>query len=231
MTETLHGLVYQTERSFCRPSVDSLALAAFAPAKGRIAELCCGAGLIGLLLCRRDSRCRVTGIDNDPLACAESRDNAAANDLTNRFCVVEGDLRDPLSLPPAGCFDGAVANPPYHAAAGRRSPDPARANAHSDLGCPLESVCAAAARLVRTGGSFSIVYPADRLADLFFALREAGFEPKRIRLVRHTAAHPPSLVLVEARRCGGVGLRFESDLILHDADGQPTEAYRAVCDR
>ncbi len=231
MTESLHGLQYETALSFCRPSVDSLALADFAPAKGAVADFCCGAGLIGLLLLQKDAGCTLTGIDCNPDACAEARHNAERNHLSARVAIVEADLGQVRSLLPAGSFDGAVCNPPYHAAAGRSSPDPARAAAHSDAACPLDTVCSAAAWLVKTGGSFSIVYPADRLPDLFEALRTHGFEPKRIRLIRHTASHPPGLALVQARRCGGVGLTFESDLILYDTDGCETAAYRAVCDR
>jgi tRNA1Val (adenine37-N6)-methyltransferase len=228
MIECIHGLRYETALSFCRPAVDSLALAAFAPCRGKTVDLCCGAGLIGLLLCRRDSRVQVTGVDCAAEACAEATQNVAQNALSARFSVVCGDVRDCGDWFPAGCFDGAVANPPYHAV-GAHSPNAARDTAH--FGLPLPDLCRAAGYLVRTGGSFSLVYPAARLAELFHALADAGFSPKRIQLIRHTAAHAPSLVLVDARRCGGVGLQFESDLILYDADGTETAAYRAVCDR
>lgn len=231
MTELLHGLQYETALSFCLPAVDSLALADFADAKGRIADLCCGAGLIGLLLLQKSAGSSLTGIDSCADACTEAMRNAERNCLSGRVSIVEARLDQVRTLLPSGSFDSAVCNPPYHAAGGKLSPDPARAAARSDADCPLSTVCSAAAWLVKTGGSFSIVYPAGRLPDLFEALRVHGFEPKRIRLIRHTAAHAPSLVLVQARRCGGVGLTFDSDLILYDADGRETAVYRAVCDR
>ncbi len=229
MTELIHGIRYETALPHCRPGVDSLALAAFAPARGQIADLCCGAGLIGLLLCARNGQCSVLGFDRNGQACDEARQNAQRNGLSARCRFVQIDLRAAGALP-SGCADVAVANPPYHPAGGRPSSDPARACARSERFCSLDALCAAAARLVRTGGSFCLVYPAERLADVFASLRGAGFEPKRLQLIRHTVAHPPSRVLVDARRCGGKGLRFEPDLILYDERGE-TDAYRAVCGR
>ncbi len=231
MTETIHGVRYETALAYCRAGLDSLALAAFAPARGHVADLCAGAGLIGLLLCARETACRVSAVDCSAAACAEARRNAEANGLSDRFSVIEADLRDRSALPAAGSADGAIANPPYHAASDPVSPDASRAAARSERACSLDEVCAAAAYLVRSGGSFCLVYPAERLADVFAALRHAGFEPKRLRFIRHSAAHPPSLALVQARRCGGVGLRYETDLIVYDETGAESAACRAVCDR
>lgn len=231
MTEFIHGVHYHTRFPHYRAQTDSLALAAFAPACGRIADLGCGAGLIGLLLCARSASVRVVGLDFSPDAIDEARRNAQESELSGRASFALADLRERSALPPAGSFDGAVSNPPYFPATGGRSPDPARDAARCAAFCPLPALCCAAAHLVRTGGDFSLVYPAALLAEVFAALRESGFAPKRVRLVRHSADRPASLALICARRGGGAGLIFESDQIVRGPDGEETAAWRAVCDR
>ena len=152
MTETIHGVRFSTQFPFYRAAADSLALADFAPARGRIADLGCGAGLIGLLLCAKAPGCRVTGFDLAPEAVDEARENAAANGLDGRFSAVLCDLREAGKLPPAGSFHAAVSNPPYHPASGGRSPDALRDRARCAAFLPPDALCAAAGHLVRAGG-------------------------------------------------------------------------------
>ncbi len=229
MTEIIHGVNYTTRYPFYRAAADSLALAAFAPARGNIADLGCGAGLIGLL-CARGLGCCVTGYDIAPEAVAEARANAEASGLSGRFSAECRDLRDRRDLP-AGLFDAAVSNPPYHPASGGRSPDALRDRARCAAFLPPEELCAAAARLVRAGGEFSLVCPARLLAVYFAALRAAGFSPRRLRLVRHRADAPASLALISARHGGGDELEILSDWIVTDPDGRESAVWRAVCDR
>ena len=230
MTETIHGVKYTTRYPFYRAAADSLALADFAPARGSIADLGCGAGLIGLILCAREPGCRVTGFELLSEAVAEAQENAAASGLSGRFSAVCRDLRDLSSLP-AGCFDAAVSNPPYHPASGGRSTDALRDRARCAAFLPPDALCAAAARLVRMGGDFSLVCPARLLAVYFAALQAAGFSPKHLRFVRHRADASASLALISARRGGGAGLEIQPDQIVTDPDGSETAAWRAVCDR
>ena len=44
--------------------------------------------------------------------------------------------------------------------------------------------------------------------------RALRLEPKRLRLVRHRAAGPVSLILLQYRLGAGPGLHLESDLVL-----------------
>ena len=66
------------------------------------------------------------------------------------------------------------------------------------------------------------MHRAERLADVVCALRGAGFEPKRLRTVSHSAEKEPSLVLIEARRGGAPGLRIMPPLFIRGADGEET---------
>ncbi len=182
---------------------DTLALGAFAAVKPgwRVCDLGTGSGALLLLLARRAERLSLTGVELDPRAAQTARDNLERNGLAGN--IVEGDLR--LASLPSGGFDLVVSNPPYFPAGAGKSGGMAR----SEEFCTLEELCAAAARLVKNGGRFALCHRPERLADVVCTLRACRLEPKRMHLVSHSPAHPPSLLLVEGVRLGRPGLAVE----------------------
>lgn len=182
---------------------DALALGAFSTVKPgwRVCDLGTGSGVLLLLLARRAEGLALTGIDIDPLSARIARENLESNGLPGE--ILTGDLRrEPL---PAGGFDLVVSNPPYFPVGSGKSGGPAR----SEECCSLDELCAAAARLVKNGGRFSLCHRPERLVDVLCALRAHGLEPKRLKLVSHGPGHPPSLLLVEGVKQGKPGLTVE----------------------
>ena len=214
-----------------RLSTDSVLLADFIrPGSARRGiDLGCGSGVLSLLLLLRSERLDMTGLELLPEAAALAEENLAANGLAERGRALCGDLRQARSLFPAGSFDLALSNPPYFAAdAGRLPPDPGRAAARSEQSCTLSELCEAAAWLLRSGGSFSLVHKPERLSELLGCLSSHGLEPKRLRLVCDRADSAPSLVLVESRRGGRPGLAVEPCLILRVADGSASAEQKRI---
>ena len=182
---------------------DALALGEFATVRPRwrVCDLGTGSGALLLLLARRAEGLSLTGVERDPLAARTARDNLAANGLPGE--LVLGDWREiPL---PAGAFDLVVSNPPYFPPDSGRGNDPARMELHGGL----EELCAAAGRLLKNGGRFALCHRPERLCDVLCTLRAHGLEPKRLKLVAHSPAHSPALLLVEAVKGGRPGLTVE----------------------
>ncbi len=227
--ETLGRFTLLQDTGRTRIGTDSLSLGTFLRIRprGRVCDLGCGSGVLGLLALCAQPDCIVTGVELSPEDCALARETVRRNRLDGRFRVLEGDIRAISALLPAGQFDSVISNPPYFPA-GPASPDPARARARREDSCSLDELCRAAAWLLRWGGDFALVHRPERLADLCCALRAHGLEPKRLQLVRHHAGAPVSLLLLEARRGGRPGLAFLPDLLLHDANGRETAPYRSL---
>ena len=182
---------------------DALALGEFATVRPRwrVCDLGTGSGALLLMLARRAEGLSLTGVERDPLAARTARDNLAANGLPGE--LVLGDWREaPL---PAGVFDLVVSNPPYFPPGSGRGNDPARMELHGGL----EELCAAAGRLLKNGGRFALCHRPERLCDVLCTLRAHGLEPKRLKLVAHSPAHSPALLLVEAVKDGRPGLTVE----------------------
>jgi tRNA1Val (adenine37-N6)-methyltransferase len=62
-------------------------------------------------------------------------------------------------------------------------------------------------------------------------MTEAGIEPKRLRMVSHSALSAPSLVLVEGKRGGKKGLKIEAPLILADNAGKDSDEVQRIYKR
>ncbi|MDY6019891.1 MAG: methyltransferase [Oscillospiraceae bacterium] len=195
------------------PSTDSFALGYFAAPKSgsKVCDLGCGTGLLGALLMARNAGLTLHNVELQERALALAGRTFAENGWQAEFAL--GDLRDADVLPAAGTMDYAVSNPPYfRAGSGASAPEPSRQSAREESNCTIADVCTAAARVLRWGGSFAVVYRPERLVDLLVSLRAHGMEPKRLRFVQ--TKDVPSLVLVESRRGGKPGLTVEPPLII-----------------
>lgn len=227
------GPVFAQAEHF-RLGTDCVLLSDFVNTSGakRGIDLGCASGAIALLLLWRSPKLSMTGLEILPQAAELARENMAENGLSGRCDIVTGDIRRHRELFKPGSFDLVVANPPYFPlGSGYISPDRARAAARGELQCTLEDICAAAAFLCHSGGSFSLVHKPERLSQVFCTMSAAGIEPKRLRLVAHRPGAAPSLVLVEGRRGGRPGLKIEPELILSTPEGGESEEFRRIYHR
>ena len=227
------GPVFAQAEHF-RLGTDSVLLADFVNTSGaaRGVDLGCASGAIALLLLARSPALHMTGLELLPDAAALARENLEKNGLAGRGEIVAGDIRRHRALFRAGSFDLVAANPPYYPAGSGSLPrDGGRAAARGETACSLDDVCAAAAFLCRTGGSFSLVYKPERLSELLCAMSAHAIEPKRLRLVCNRAGDAPGLVLVEGRRGGKPGLRIEPELVLTAAGGGESAEFRRIYHR
>ena len=214
-----------------RLGTDSVLLADFVNTRGlsRGIDLGCGSGAIALLLLVKAEKLHMTGLELYAGACDTARENMAENGLSHRCDIVNGDIRRVRELYDTGAFDLAVSNPPYFpAGSGKAAANAQRAAARDESACSMDELCAATAFLLKTGGKFFVVHRPERLSQLFCAMSARGIEPKRLRLVEHTAGSAPSLALVEGRRGGAGGLIIEPPLVLKAQDGGDSPEIKRI---
>lgn len=194
-----------------RINSDSLLLARFCRAKNgaTVVDLGAGCGILLFALADRIALEWGIAVESNPEACRLMAGAIEQNGQQDILQVFKGDLR---AYRPARRAQWVLANPPYYTA-GAVSPLAARAAARHQGETRLEDFAATAARCLGQGGRFCVCYPAQAAAALFAALRENGLEPKRVQLVRKQPEAPARLILLEAHRGGGPGLRFEPDLV------------------
>lgn len=215
------GPCFYYDTALFAPTTDSFALAWFAAPRRseRVCDLGSGTGLLGTLLLARDASLVLECVEQSAEANALASRGFAENGWAERVTLHGGDLRESAVLPRAGSVDYVVANPPYFPTGhGASAVGEARRAAREESTCSLSDVCAAAARVLRWGGRFALVYRPERLAELMCALCAHGLEPKRLRFLVSAPENAPSLVLLEARRGGKCGLTVEPPLVIGSAE-------------
>ena len=204
---------------------DAILLAAATPAcPGEHAiDLGAGVGAAGLALAKRVEGLRVTLVEIDPALCALAQENAALNGLASRVTV---DQKDAAAV--KGEADRVLMNPPFNdPARTQSSPDPAKRLAHAATDDTLAVWIGAAARLLRPGGTLTMIWRADGLGDIEATLREA-FGGVCVLPVLPREGAEPIRVLVRAEKGARASREMLPGLALNDTAGRPSPAAEAI---
>lgn len=202
---------------------DSVLLADFLDLRPgeRAIELGCGQGGLWVLALLKNPGAALDGLELDPQSLELARQNARRCGLSHRGELFLGDAA--AFAPPGPRYDVCLANPPY-GLPGPPSPDPRRRLARS--GCP-EAFFQGAGRLLGQKGRFYFCWPARHFFQGAALLEQAGFSPRRVRLVYPRPDKAAQLALVMARRGRGE-TQFDPPLVLRDAGGEYTQEYRRI---
>jgi tRNA1(Val) A37 N6-methylase TrmN6 len=194
---------------------DALLLAAYINRgnKARALELGAGTGIISLLLATRQKVASVECVEIQPSFAEIARKNVLENSLSHMVTVSEADIRN-LSAYGQGDFDIVFANPPYMRADGPACDTEEKQIARHEVFGGIEDFVIAAAKKLKWGGRFFVVWRPDRLSELFSSLSKHGIEPKRMTFVHASTSLSPSIVLVEAKRGGKPGMKVTAPLFI-----------------
>ncbi len=214
---------------------DSYLLAAFARAQknGVCAEFGGGTGVVSLLAASRDKFSLIYCAEIQPYFAKLIARNAEMNGLGDKVKAVLADVRELSPAMLGGEVHAVLSNPPYmQVSSGFDNCTPEMNIARREENGTIEDFAASAARLLRFGGYFTLVYRPDRLPDLIFALKKNGLEPKRLVILYPTAESKPCLVLVEAKKGAASGLVCARPLIIYKSKGSTeyTDDMQAVYD-
>ena len=214
---------------------DAILLAAACPAHAgeRVVDLGAGVGAAGLALAYRIDGVKVVLVEVDAALAALAAENAQLNGLSARVSAVALDVTAPArAFVAAGLAPDSVTrilmNPPFNDPARQRaSPDRRRRLAHAGSGETLRAWIKTAARLLRSRGTLTVIWRADRLAELLQAL-VPGFGAAIVLPVHPSERQPAVRVLVRATKASRGPLVLLPGLILNGPSGRPTAQAEAV---
>ena len=218
-----------------RAGHDAILLAAATDAKpgDRAADLGSGVGAAGLALAVRVPGVTVTLIERDAELAALAAENIVRNGLDSRARAVTLDVAAAsdafaaVGLGP-GSMDRVLMNPPFNSPARQNvSPDLERRAAHAAPDAALADWVAAAAWLLHSAGTLTLIWRADGLAHVLAAL-EASFGGVTVLPVHGRAGQPAIRVLIRAGKGSRAPLVMLPGLELNDSSGRPTVAAEAV---
>ena len=217
--------VRQTQSGY-RFSIDAVLLAAhIRPKPGdRILELGTGCGIVSLILAYRHPDLAITAVEVQPEMADMAKQNVRANRMSDRITVFCRDLKTLPTPDIRESVNWVITNPPYRKnRSGRINPNRQRAISRHEILATLGDIVSTAHRMLRRGGKFVTVYPAERLTDLFTQMRNAGIEPKRMRTVHSIRGANAKRVIVEGVAGGKPGVEVSPQLAIYQPNGDYTE--------
>ncbi|MGO5314130.1 tRNA1(Val) (adenine(37)-N6)-methyltransferase [Bilifractor sp. LCP21S3_A7] len=222
--------IIQGQKSF-RYGIDAVLLSGYAKVKPgeRVLDLGTGTGILPILLAAKTPGRSFTGLEIQKESADMARRSVALNHLNDRISIVQGDIREAVSIFGAASFDVAVSNPPYMIGRhGLTNPDPAVAIARHEILCSFRDIAEQTSRILTDRGRFYLIHRPFRLAEIMCTLKEYRLEPKRMRLVYPFADKEPNMVLLEACKNGNPRIRVEKPLIVYERPGVYTREIREI---
>lgn len=185
---------------------------------GKAVELGAGSGVISLLAASAGKFSHVTAVEVQPAQAEICQNNVAINSLSEKIATICANVKDLTAALIGGEVDAVFANPPYMTVgSGRSNLSDAKYIARHEVLGTVADFASAAARVLKFGGSYYVVWRPDRLPALFSALMGVGLSPKRMTAVHGDTNSAPSLVLVEAKKGGAAdGFFLTKPLLLHE---------------
>jgi tRNA1(Val) A37 N6-methylase TrmN6 len=216
-----------------RAGHDAMLLAAATEARAGecVVEFGAGVGAAGLALVSRLSRLDLILLDSDETLVALARENAALNNIACRAVALDVTAKAErfaaLGLAPDSA-DRVLMNPPFNDATRHQpSPDATRRSAHEAREATLESWIHAARRLLKSGGTLTLVWRADGVGDILAALSR-GFGGIAILPLHPKPDAAAIRVLVKAEKGSAAPLRLLPGFVLNDEAGKPTARAEAL---
>ena len=210
---------------------DAYLLASFMRGGGKLraVELGTGTGIISLLCAARSRFAHIDAFEVQEDFVSLTKRNVALNVLDERITVHGADIRDVSSGTLGYEVDAVFTNPPYmRTDSGKRNLSDHKYIARHEVCGGIADFCAAAGRLLKHGGKFYCVFRPDRLSELMGAMLESKLEPKRMTFVHADKKKEPSMVLIEAIKCGACGMRVSAPVILFDDNGAESEQSKKI---
>ena len=158
----------------------------------RILDIGTGSGLIALMLAQRFPNAIIDGIDIDPSAVLQAKDNFSASPFSTRLHAYTSSLQD---WQPKDQYDMIVSNPPYFSNS-LLCLDNMRTIARHDNILSFAELLEHSNRLLTQAGTLSLVLPADAEKAILAEARLQHLYCVRLCRVHTTANKPAKRILV-----------------------------------
>ncbi len=226
-----HGLkILQKKRGF-RFGMDSILLKDFVRVKANehVADLGTGSAVLPILLSVKQPSARFSAFEWQPDIADMAARSVKMNGLKHRITVYCDDLRNAALHLGKASVQAVVCNPPY----GKKdkillSESENKRLSRHETDCEIGDILKAAEMILKNQGRMYLVFPAQRMLELFDRMREHHLEPKRLRMVCGKASKAPYLLLVEGIKNARPMLHWLPPLIVHHEDGMETEEIKAI---
>lgn len=186
----------------------------------RVLDVGTGSGLIAIQIAQRNEKAQIVGVEIEPHAAEQARENASCSPWGDRICIVCSDFRNYSTLHQ---FDLIVSNPPYFVDA-LRSPDTQRRLARHTEELNYDLLFRHSRELLAPDGRIAVIIPAEVEKMVIDSAWENKFYPFRRTRVYTKPSKPFRRILFEFSEKEGICQ--DSDLCIESDEGGYSEAYK-----
>ena len=232
--ETLEDLkkynlkIFQKKDGF-RFSVDAVLISNFFKPikKGIVVDFGTGTGIIPLLIQHNDKISKIYGLEIQETIFKMAKKSIEINDLSERIEIIHGDINAIEDFWGKDSVDHVISNPPYFSRGkGTVNDSDLKKISRHECDVDIDILVYKAKRILKTCGTFTIIYKTDRLQELVTILSKHLFEIHRIRFVHTKEGKKASLVMIEAVKERNRGMVVEPPLIITKTSGEYSEEYK-----
>lgn len=213
----------QNPNWFCF-GVDAVLLADYAAKsikkRDRVLDLCCGNGIIPLLLTVKSQANSICGLEIQQPVSEMAKRSVRYNHLETKIQMLCGDLKNAESIFGRSSFQYIICNPPYKEnGGGLVTKADVTTLARHEILCSLEDIIRVSSIILEPLGKLCMIHRPERLADVLCLMRHYGIEPKRLRFVHPYPEKAATMILVEGARQGRPKLFLDPPLYIYEKPG------------
>ncbi len=189
-----------------------------------IMDLGTGNAPIPLILSTK-TKARIIGIEIQKDVYELAKKTIEYNSLQDKIELYNLDIKKLREHFEGDSVDIITCNPPYFKVEEQSNlnEDFHKVIARHEVNLTLEDLLQAAKYLLKNNGILALVHRTDRFLDILRLCSQYGLEVKKIRFVYPKINSESNMILVEARKNGGVGLKVLPPLYVHEENGDYTK--------
>jgi len=209
-----HGMVILQKKNGFRFGEDAVMVAEFfVPTKnGKLLDIGTGTGIISLILSRNPVIDKITSVEIQEEMAKMAKRSVEKNNLMEKIEVFNIDIKN---LNRGNTYDYIVSNPPYMKNSnGKVNSHSMKAISRHEIALNLEELITQSRRLLKPGGSLTLIYRSERMVELLNNLSQSGFYPKRMQNIFSKNTKISKLFMIEAIKGKNKGFEFLEPLYI-----------------
>ena len=212
-------------------SSDSVLLANFVSTKSKdvCVEIGTGSGVVSILVNYKNNLKKIYAFEIQQKLASLAFDNFNLNNMQDKIEVINDSIQNHSKYIQNGSISVVFCNPPYFKENScQKNPNQELAIARHETYLPLKDFCKSTSKMLKFGGKFFVVYPASRIAELIYELKNNNLEPKRMYFAQPNPNKNASVVLMECAKGGKSGAVVLPTLITNSLDGDYVQTIQKL---
>ena len=202
---------------------DSVILANFLKSKKDdfVVEIGTGSGVISILAQAKCGINKIVAFEIQPEMAALAEKNVLLNNLNKKIEIVCDDAKNFEKCFEKGHANVVFCNPPYFKPT-NFAQSCVNKIAKEEVSLSCDELCATASKMLKSGGSFYVCYPAERAAELIFTLQKHSLCTKELFFTENGKGKVKTLFL-KATKNGKFGTKVRPNLVTNEENGDYLE--------